>query len=184
MRGKTLLVLGGGAIGSEVARMSKSIGMKTVGVSRSFKVPGAFDEALPLSSLEGKIGEADAIVMALPLTKATTGLVNRALLDRTKEAVIIVNVGRGESVPEEDLMGWLRERPQSRFATDVFWTKDGREGYSVPAWDLPNFAGTLHNAGTPLGEDLSSVKVAAAENVKRFFETGAAQNRVEIGEYV
>jgi hypothetical protein len=61
--------------------------------------------------------------------------------------------------------------------------KDGREAYSVQAWELPNFAGTLHISGVPLGEDLSSVKVAAAWNVRRYFETGDAVNRVDVSEY-
>jgi D-3-phosphoglycerate dehydrogenase len=183
LRGKTLLVVGAGAIGSEVARLSKSLGMKTIGVSRSFRAPEAFDEMCAAPSLGEKIPEADAIVMALPLTRSTKGLMSYELLSRAKEAAILVNVGRAEIVPEEDLMRWLRERPESRFATDVFWVKDGREAYSVQAWELPNFAGTLHISGVPLGEDLSSVKVAAAWNVRRYFETGDAVNRVDVSEY-
>lgn len=183
LRGKTLLVIGAGAIGSEVARLSKSLGMKTIGVSRSFRAPEAFDEMHPPSSLGEEVPRADAMVMALPLTKATKGVMGYGVLSRAKEAAILVNVGRAESVPEEDLMRWLKERPESRFATDVFWVKEGREDYSPPAWELPNFAGTLHISGVPLGEDLSSVKVAAAWNVKRYFETGDAVNRVDVGEY-
>ncbi|MDE1858746.1 MAG: 3-phosphoglycerate dehydrogenase [Thaumarchaeota archaeon] len=183
LRGKTLLVVGAGAIGSEVARLSKSLGMKTIGVSRSFKAPEAFDEMHPVAALKTVVSEADAVVMALPLTKATTGLMDYEVLSQAKEAVIVVNVGRAESVPEDDLLRWLKERPESRFATDVFWVKDGKENFSAPAWELPNFAGTLHNSGVPLGEDLSSMKVAAAWNVRRYFETGAAVNHVQVGEY-
>jgi D-3-phosphoglycerate dehydrogenase / 2-oxoglutarate reductase len=183
LRGKTLLVLGGGSIGSAVARLSKSLGMRTIGVSRSFGDPAAFDEMHPLSALQDKIGEADAVVMALPLTKATRGVVTYELLARAKAAAIVVNVGRGESVDEEGLLRWLKERPESRYATDVFWTKGGREVYDTPAWELPNFAGTLHISGGPLGEDLSEMKVAAALNVRRYFETGTARNHVEVGEY-
>jgi D-3-phosphoglycerate dehydrogenase / 2-oxoglutarate reductase len=183
LRGKTLLVVGAGAIGSEVARLSKSLEMKTVGVSRSFKDPGAFDEKYPPASIAEAVPRADAIVLALPLTRSTVGIMGYGLLSKAKGAVIIVNVGRAESVPEGDLMRWLRERPESRFATDVFWVKDGRESYTAPAWELPNFAGTLHIAGVPLGEDLSGMKVAAAWNVRRYFETGDAVNHVDVSEY-
>jgi phosphoglycerate dehydrogenase-like enzyme len=184
LRGKTLLVVGAGAIGSETARLGKSLGMRTIGVSRSFRRPEAFDETAPLSSLGDKAKEADAIVMALPLTKSTRGVVTYDLLMTTKESVIIVNVGRGDSVNEEGLLRWLRERPESRFATDVFWTKGGRESFDTAAWELPNFAGTLHNSGGPLGEDLSELKAAAAANVRRFFETGSARNLVDPSEYI
>lgn len=183
LRGKTLVVIGCGAIGSEVARLSKSLSMRTVGVSRSFKSPELYEEAHPLSDLPSVIGGADAMVVTLPLTNNTRGVLSYELLARTKEAVIVVNVGRGETVDEEGLIRWLKERPESRFATDVYWKKGGREEFSTPAWELPNFAGSLHNSGIPLGEDLAGVMVAAALNVKRYFEGGDPVNRVDLAEY-
>lgn len=183
LREKTLLVVGCGSIGSEVARLSKSIAMRTVGVSRSFRSPELFDERHPVAALPTIIGSADAIVVTLPLTHGTKGLLDYGLLSKARDAVIIVNIGRGETFDEGGLLRWLKERPEARFATDVFWKKDGREDFSTPAWDLPNFAGTLHNSGVPLGEDMSKVKVAAAWNVKRYFETGNALNHVDVAEY-
>jgi D-3-phosphoglycerate dehydrogenase / 2-oxoglutarate reductase len=184
LRGKTLLVLGCGSIGSEVARLSKSLGMKTVGVSRTFRSPELFDKKYPLSSLAEVIQEADAMVMALPLSNTTRGVVDYRILAKAKKTAIVVNVGRGDSVKEKGLIRWLKERPESRYATDVFWAKKGRESFSTDAWDLPNFAGTLHSSGAPLGETLSGAKLAAAQNVKRFFETGKALNRIDISEYL
>jgi D-3-phosphoglycerate dehydrogenase len=184
LRGRTLLVVGCGAIGSEVARLSKSLDMAVIGVSRSFRAPELYQEMLPLSRLSEAMPRADAVVITLPLTNATRGAVDYSILSKAKDAVIIVNVGRGETVPEADLVRWLKERPESRFATDVYWFKDGRESFATDAWELPNFAGSLHVSGLPLGEDLASVKVAAAWNVRRFFESGGAVNHVDPGEYV
>jgi len=184
LRGKTLLVVGAGGIGTEVARLSKSLGMRTIGTSRSFKAPGFFDETHPISSLGDVLATVDAVVITLPLTKATRGIINYELLLKAKENVIVVNVGRGETIDEGGLLKWLRERPESRFATDVFWKDGGKEVFTTKAWDLPNFAGTLHNSGTPIGDDLKGPKVAAALNVRCFFESGEALNRVEIGEYL
>ncbi|MDG6919626.1 MAG: 3-phosphoglycerate dehydrogenase [Nitrososphaerota archaeon] len=183
LRNKTLVVVGAGSIGSGVARLAKSLGMRTVGVSRSFRDLGVFDERAPVASLGEKMKGADAIVMALPLTKKTRGILTYDLLMAAKESVIVVNVGRGECVNEDGLVRWLKERPGSRFATDVFWVKGGRETFDTPAWDLPNFAGTLHVSGSPLGEDLSAMKAAAAANVRTYFETGTAQNLVDTSEY-
>jgi len=184
LRGKTLLIVGAGGIGTEVARLSRSLGMRTIGSSRSFRTHDAFDEAHPISALREDVAAADAMVIALPLTRATRGMINYELLMKAKENVIVVNVGRGETVDEEGLLSWLRERPESRYATDVFWKDGGKEVFTTRAWDLPNFAGTLHNSGTPMGEDLKGPKVAAALNVRRFFKSGKALNRVEIGEYL
>jgi len=182
-RGKALLVLGCGAIGSEVARLSKSLGMRTIGLSRSFKSPDLFDEKDRLSRLPEKIAEADAILLALPLTQKTRGIITYEVLANAREAAILVNVGRGELVDRAGLLRWLRERPESRYATDVFWFNDGKESFATGAWDLPNFAGTLHISGVPVGEDLKGAKVAAAKNVREFLETGSANNLVDRNEY-
>ncbi len=184
LRGKQLLVVGCGAIGSEVARLSKSLGMDVVGVSRSFKSPELYRETLPLAKLGEAITAADAVVITLPLTNRTRGIFDHGVLSRAKDSVIVVNVGRGETVPEQDLVRWLKERPESRYATDVYWFKDGGESFGTAAWELPNFAGTLHVSGLPLGEDLAGAKTAAAWNVKRYFETGEAVNHVDVSEYM
>jgi D-3-phosphoglycerate dehydrogenase / 2-oxoglutarate reductase len=184
LRGKTLMVLGAGSIGSEVARLSKSLGMKTIGLSRSFKSPELFDERYPISNLPQEIRKADAIVIALPLSKSTHRMVRYGVLIRAKDMVMVVNVGRGETVEEEGLLRWLKERPQSRYATDVFWKSGGKEHFVTKGWELPNFAGTLHVSGVPAGEDLVGAKVAAAQNVKRYFESGGALNRIDVEEYL
>lgn len=184
LRGKTLLVVGAGGIGSEVARLSKSIGMKTIGVSRSFKTGDTFDEKHSVSLLPQDVTTADAIVVTLPLTNTTRGMINYELLAKAKENVIVVNVGRGETVDEKGVIKWLEERPESRYATDVFWKDGGKEVFNTKAWDLPNFAGTLHNSATPIGEDLKGPMVAAARNVRRFFKSGDALNRVNASEYL
>jgi D-3-phosphoglycerate dehydrogenase len=184
LREKTLLVIGAGSIGSEVARLSKSLNMKTIGLSRSFKSPEAFDHRRPLSALADEIAGADAILIALPLTKATRGILGYDTLARSKDMVIVVNVGRGETVDEQGLLRWLKERPESRYAADVFWKKEGEEMFSTKAWELPNFAGTLHVSGAPFGEDLVGAYVAAARNVRLYFESGNALNRVDIAEYL
>jgi phosphoglycerate dehydrogenase-like enzyme len=184
MKGKTLLVAGCGAIGSEVARLSRSLSMATIGVSRSFRAPELFRERRPLSDLKEVIGRADAVVIALPLTAHTNRIFGAEVLERAKESVVIVNVGRGEIVDREAVLAWLRARPESRYATDVFWKKDGKEDFGTPAWELPNFAGTLHDAGVPLGADIDSVKVEAAKNVRRFLRGEGPVNRIDLSEYV
>ena len=184
LRGKTLLVVGCGAIGSEIARLAKSVGMSTVGVSRSFKAPDLFDEQHGTRDLRKVIGTADAIAIALPLTRRTAGLIDYDTLMLSNESVTVVNVGRGETVSEEGLVEWLRERPESRYTTDVFWKRDGRETFDTEAWNLPNFSGTLHVSGVPLGDKLEHPMIVAAKNVRRFLETGNALNRIELAEYL
>jgi len=184
LHGKTLLVIGCGAIGSEIARLAKKLEMHTVGVSRSFKEPSFFDEKHGTEDLRKVINAADGIAIALPLTKKTVGLIDYDTLKLASESVTIVNIGRGETVSEKGLIKWLRERPESRYTTDVFWKKDGKETFETDAWSLTNFSGTLHISGVPLGEKLEHPIVEAATNVRRFLETGDALNRIDLTEYM
>ncbi|HZW84996.1 MAG TPA: NAD(P)-dependent oxidoreductase [Nitrososphaerales archaeon] len=184
LAGGTLLVVGSGAIGSEVARLSKSIGMRTIGVSRSFPFPQFFDETFGTDDLRQVLGRADAVLISLPHSASTDGMFTYELLSLAKPNVIVANVGRGELVSEEGLLRWLKERPESRYATDVFWWKDGKESFETPAWDLPNFAGTLHISGLPLGESLEVPRLQAAKNVKAFLNTGNAKNQIDVKEYL
>jgi len=185
LRSKTLLVVGCGAIGSEVARLARSsLGMRTIGVSRSFKQPELFDERRPIQELGEAVTGADLVVNALPLTRATRSVFDGRILSRMKPTVVVVNIGRGETMDEAAVMKWLAERPESRYATDVFWKVGGKEKFDSPIWDLPNFGGTIHTASAQDPEAIVRAQVAAAENVRRFLETGSAPNRIDIQEYV
>ncbi len=96
LRGKTLLVVGCGAIGSEVARLSGSLEMKTIGVSRSFRFPERFGEKHDLRELPEAMGRADTMVIALPLTRETRGVIGYGMLMKANHHVRVVNVGRGD----------------------------------------------------------------------------------------
>jgi len=187
LRGKTLLVLGCGAIGSSIAEKGKRwLSMRTVGISRSFRTPEVFDEKHPISTLGSVIESADLIMDALPLTRETRGILNYDLLQGAKRSVVIVNVGRGDTVDLDSITRLLSERPETRFGTDVYWRgADGRENFNVPLWGLPNFVGTIHAAGGTLSDPtaLKDAKTKAAENVRLFLTTGSAKNRVNVEEY-
>src|SRR2546428_12143493 len=186
LQGRTLLVLGCGAIGSEVARIGKeAFGMKTFGLSRSFKRPEFFDSRLSMVILAGVIGEADAIVDCLPLNLQTRSILDLATLFRAKNRVIVVNVGRAETIDEISIAKILRDRPEMRFATDVFWRQNGRENFESQLWDLPNFGGSSHTAGGFGSEEaLHHAELVAAENITQFLITGRAENEVRVEDYV
>jgi D-3-phosphoglycerate dehydrogenase len=114
LRGKTLLVVGAGSIGSEVARLSKSLGMKTIGSSRSFRSPEVFDEMHAISSLGQDIAAADAIAIALPLTNATRGIIDYRILSKAKEGR-----DRGRRRAAEVAQGEAREQVCDRRILEV-----------------------------------------------------------------
>ncbi len=183
--GRTLLVLGGGAIGSAVAKIGKAaFRMRTVGVSRSFKDPGAFDARRGPDELEGSIPEADAIVDALPLNRRTRSVLGYRELSKMKRAAVLVNVGRAETVDEPSMVRVLKERPETRYATDVFWRRGGKEDFSSGLWSLPNFYGTFHTAGGLGAEEaLRRAEEAAVGNLRLALTSGRARNLVDRSDY-
>jgi D-3-phosphoglycerate dehydrogenase len=185
LRGGTLLVVGCGAIGSEVARIGRAaFEMKTIGVSLAFSSPESFDERHSPQELKSVIDRADVILDALPSSIETRSFLDYDVLRLAKPTVILVNVGRGETVDEDSIIRLLAERPEMRFGTDVFWKKDGKEEFESPLWDFENFAGTLHSAVLGRDDAMAEAQVMAAENARRFLSTGSALNQVDVEDYM
>jgi lactate dehydrogenase-like 2-hydroxyacid dehydrogenase len=183
---KTLLILGAGEIGSEIARIGKlAFNMYVIGVSRSFKNPQYFDERYNIEKLPEVINRANVIVDALPLNKYTFKILNYDLLKHVAKECIIVNIGRGDTVDEEGIYKLLKERPDVRFATDVFWIKNEHEDFESKLWELENFIGTPHTAGGGGSEEvLRNAIIEAVKNVKMYLERREAKNLVKIEDYI
>ena len=183
---KTLVMLGGGGIGSTVAKMARSaFQCKIIGVSRSFKDPDQFDERVGSDQLDYALAAADYVVCALPLNKFTKNLLNYKSLSGAKNRCVIANVGRAEAINEADITRILTERPDFRFATDVFWRTGYTENFESKLWALPNFMGTLHRAGASASQRVRDLAAeAAVRNLKAFLETGKARNLVDRSDYV
>ncbi|MGC8661448.1 MAG: NAD(P)-dependent oxidoreductase [Nitrososphaeria archaeon] len=183
--GRKVLILGAGGIGSEIARIAKlGFNDDVTGLSRSFHDPKNFDRTLPMSYLNEAIGLQDYIFDALPLNRHTEGILNYSVLKLLKENVVLVNVGRGETVNEDDIYRILVERHDVRFGTDVFWRKGGAEVFETKLWQLDNFTGTLHTGGA-YGNlyVLNRAKEIACKNALKFAEGLSADNEVKMEDY-
>jgi len=185
--GRTLLVVGGGGIGTEVARLGRSFKTFNVGISRSFKDITVFDKTDEITKVKEYVREADIIVDTLPLNLKTKGILNYDLLSGIKKNCIIVNVGRGETVDEDGMFKLLSERNDIRFATDVFWRDaEGKENfYTSKLWKLNNFFATFHTAGAyGNNEVMVNAMSIAIDNVRRFIEGEETRNEVKISDYI
>jgi len=144
LAGSRALVLGTGDIGGAIARLLGACGVTVTGVSRSgAPVPG-FAAVHPTSELTALVGDADWIILALPDTPATRGVVSRAVLARCRGAVLL-NAGRGAAVeeaavPEALDQGWLRGA-----ALDVFVTEPLPA--TSPLWRDPRVIISPHCSG-------------------------------------
>ncbi|MGZ4290612.1 MAG: D-2-hydroxyacid dehydrogenase [Gaiellaceae bacterium] len=163
IRGKTLLVVGLGEIGREVARLAEAFGMQVRSVRRG---QGDLDELLP---------HADAVVLSLPLTDETRGLFDRERIARLRRGAILVNVGRGGVVDEAALVDALRSRRLRGAALDVF-TEEPLPPDS-PLWDLDNVILSPHTAALSIHENERIVELFA-DNLQRYLAGEELRSRI------
>jgi glyoxylate/hydroxypyruvate reductase len=145
VRGTTAVVVGTGDVGTSVARAFAAMGCTVVGVSRTGRGdPSVFSDVHRVASLGAIVGQADWLILMLPLTAVTHHLVDRRILSACRGAVLI-NAGRGavvdESViPEALAHGWIRGA-----ALDVFEVEPLPA--TSPLWDDPRVMISPHNSG-------------------------------------
>lgn len=185
LRGSTLLVVGLGGIGREVARLGRAFGMQVLGIRREGRPSPDAEEVGTLADLKAFAARADAIVLALPLTTATEGLLDASVLRAMKDDAILVNVGRGKLVVEDDLFEHLRSHPRFRAASDVWWTyPDGKLGrpFHRPFHELENVVMTPHVAPFVPGQRRGAMEAALA-NVLRLLRGEAPERIIDRREY-
>jgi phosphoglycerate dehydrogenase-like enzyme len=186
LHGQTLVLVGLGDIGREVARLGKALGMRTVGVRRhpSGGSPGGSDpppftdEVHAADRLPELAGRADAMVVSLPLTDQTAGLLDRATIERLPPSCIFVNVGRGGVVDEAALVDALRQRRIAGAVLDVFATEPLPP--DSPLWTLPNVLVSPHGAALSEHENERIVALFVA-NLRRYLDGEPLVNAVEPG---
>ena len=145
--GATLGLIGVGSIGSRVARMAASLGMRVIAVREHPEkgTPDGVNQVFTLSELDQLLSQSDFVVLAAPLLAATERLINADRLARMKPSAYLINVGRGPQVDQAALIEALRTRQIAGAALDVF----AREPLPAdsPLWDLENLLITPHTAG-------------------------------------
>ncbi len=143
--GQTLGILGLGAIGTELASKAHALGMRVIGTKRTpAPIPGV-EHVLPPDGLTDVLREADAVVVALPLTAATRGLIGEPELRTMKPTAVLINIARGPIVQERVLIQALQERWIAGAALDVF--EQEPLPAESPLYDLENVIITPHVSG-------------------------------------
>jgi glyoxylate/hydroxypyruvate reductase len=177
--GQTLFLVGLGEIGRETARLAKAFGMRTVGIRRSRRPPPAHvDEVHGPDELAGLAGRADAMVVSLPLTEETAGMIDRATIERLPPSCIFVNVGRGGVVDEPALVEALRAGRIAGAVLDVFATEPLPQ--DSPLWGLPNVLVTPHAVALSARENQRIVELFVA-NLRRYLDGQPLAKVVEPG---
>ncbi|MFC0273796.1 D-2-hydroxyacid dehydrogenase [Metabacillus herbersteinensis] len=143
--GKTLLVIGAGAIGSEISRMANAFGMSTIGLNQNGQDVGCFDETYPLSQLDYLLSGADFVISVLPSTEKTKGILTYEQFKKMKNTAIFINIGRGDVLIEKDLIAALNEGEIHHAVLDVFIKEPLEREH--PFWSMGNVTVTPHLSG-------------------------------------
>ena len=174
---QTVLVVGLGGIGKEVARLAKALGATVLGAKR---IPGPVDhvdEVHAITALSGLVARADAIVFTLPGTAATDGLYDADLIAATKPGAVIVNVGRGTVLDEPSLIEGLRSGQLGSAFLDV--TAVEPLPADSPLWAMPQVVLAPHTAALSPHEDRRIAELFAT-NLRRFIDGKELLNVVDI----
>lgn len=169
--GSTLLVLGFGHIGREIAQRARACAIEVVAVTRTGAPVAAADRTFACADLRAALPLADAVVLCAPLTAETRGCIGAAELGCMKPDALLVNVARAEIVDEAALFAALRERRLAHAVLDV-WYAYPRAGETalapsrLPFHTLPNVRCTPHVSGWT--EGLTARRYAlVARNIER-----------------
>ena len=166
LAGQTLLVIGLGPAGVEVARLGSAFGMHVSGVNRTGRgtVPGV-ETIRPPRFLGDLLPTAHAVVITLPLTEKTKGMIGAQAISRMRADAVLVNVGHGAVIDEQALIEGLQKgQPAAavldRFAIEPLPTDS-------PLWTMPNVLISPHTAALS-GRENERVVALFAENLQRY----------------
>jgi glyoxylate/hydroxypyruvate reductase A len=169
--GKTVCVVGLGKIGREVARLARALDARVVGTVRELHGRAAEDLGVerlePTGRLDELLPEADVVVLAVPHTALTHGLIDARRLALLPPGAILVNIARGDVVDESALVDALRSGRLRGAALDVFEHEPLPP--ESPFWDLPNVFVCPHSASTVAAENERIVDLFR-ENIRRYLD--------------
>ncbi len=174
----TVLIIGIGGIGTETARLCKAIGIKVIGIdARREEKPEWVDDMFGPKSLEDQLPKADFVVLTIPHTPETEGLMDSSKFTLMKDSALFINIGRGMTTKLDDLNTALRSGSIAGAALDVYENEPLPRDH--PLWDAPNTILTPHIAaqgGRHLAERRYEIVL---ENFRNFSAGKPLRNEVD-----
>ena len=153
--GMTLAIVGAGGVGRRVAAIGRCFGMRVTALARPGSSKTAeeigVDVLYPPERLHAMLAETDALVLSIPHTAETEGLIDKAAIAALKPGAIFVNIARGQVVDETALIEALRSGRIAFAGLDVFAVEPLPA--DSPLWDMPNVLINPHSASTAKSEN-------------------------------
>jgi len=167
LTGKTLGILGLGAIGRQVARIATGLGMRVVGTRRRPEPVADVAEVLPAERTADVLAQSDFVLLLLPATPETDNFMNAERLARMKPSAWLLNFGRGHLIRDEDLIAAVKARRIAGAMLDVYRQEPLPAAH--PFWTTDGII-VLPHIGGPHPQRDKFVARLFAENLGRFLE--------------
>ncbi len=175
--GQTLVILGLGDIGEELAKRASGVGMRVLAMQRNpEEPPEGVDETVRSDELPDLLREADHLALTLPLTEKTRGMIGAKELALLRPSAYLYNIGRGQLIDQDALIAALRDGKLAGAGLDVVDPEPLPA--DSPLWKLPNVLITGHHAvATPRLWERGIVLLE--DNVDRFLKGEELRNEVD-----
>jgi phosphoglycerate dehydrogenase-like enzyme len=163
LRGQTLCVVGLGDIGGSIAKLARALGMRVIGVTRSGRSTRDVLRVYRTKALRAALARADFVVLTLPLSDETRGLMGAAELAALKPTAWLLNLARGPIVDEAALVAALRGQRIGGAVLDVFDTEPLPADH--PLWGFDNVVVTPHISGPSTPREIGPI---FDDNLRRY----------------
>ncbi|MGD0803203.1 MAG: D-2-hydroxyacid dehydrogenase [Candidatus Bathyarchaeia archaeon] len=161
LKGKTVAIISLGKIGQEVAKLANCFGMHVIGTKRNTEGVNSaslgVERLYPWTDLKPMLSQADFVVLCIPQTLETTGLIREEELAAMKSSAVLINIARGAIVDEAALIRALNSGKLLGAALDVQTTEP--LPHDSPLWELPQVLLSPHSASNVDSENVELVKL-------------------------
>jgi phosphoglycerate dehydrogenase-like enzyme len=175
LKGRTMAIVGLGAIGQAAARKARGFDMRVIGVSRGYPSDGLVETVFARDAAHAAFREADVILIAAPSEDGTRGLIGAAALAVMKPAAIILNVSRGDIIDEAALAEACRGGRIAGAGLDV--TEREPLAADSPLWGLDNVLVTPHVGGAG-SDQLGQLLDMVGDNLERWLAGAPLVNEI------
>jgi phosphoglycerate dehydrogenase-like enzyme len=167
LAGKTLGILGLGAIGRELAKKATALEMRVIGTRRSGESVAGVEQVYPPEQTDAVLATADFVLLLLPSTTETRGFMNRSRLARMKPTAHLLNFGRGDLVVDQELIDAVNTKVIAGAVLDVYTTEPLPSDH--PFWITPGITVLPHIGGLHPERDHIVARLWV-ENLRRFLD--------------
>ena len=181
IRGKTLGIVGYGAIGTQLSVLAEGLGMQVVFFDVAAKLP--LGNARPVARLGDLLAQADVVSLHVPETPATQWMIGAAELEQMKQGSVLINASRGTVVVIEALAEALRQKKLLGAAIDVFPVepRSNTDVFESPLRGLDNVILTPHIGGSTV-EAQGNIGIEVAEKLVKYSDNGTSTSSVNFPE--